>query len=233
MIRITGDTHRDFNRFCEAAMPGESTWTGDDHLIVCGDFGYIMLDNKAEHDYLDYLETKPYTICFVDGNHENFPRIYKYPTERWNGGIIHRIRRNVIHLTRGQVFTIDGKKIFTMGGAYSIDEGARIPGITHWEEEIPDKIELLEAKWNLRRHKNKVDLMITHTTSLVNIMNMSRLPESNIKAKENAKDRELVKFLSGLQVTVDYSHWYFGHFHIDRRITDKCTALMWDVVTVE
>lgn len=29
--------------------------------------------------------------------------------------------KNILHLIRGQVFEIEGKKIFTFGGAYSID----------------------------------------------------------------------------------------------------------------
>jgi predicted phosphodiesterase len=98
-------------------MMNDNTWSENDYLIVCGDFGYIFLNDDREKAFLDYLETKPYTICFVDGNHENFPVIYSYPKELWHGGYIHRIRKNILHLMRGQVFEIEGKKIFTFGGA--------------------------------------------------------------------------------------------------------------------
>ena len=117
MIRVAGDTHGDPVRFIENNM-GDNEWTSDDYLIVCGDFGFIFRNNEAEREFLDYLETKPYTICFCDGNHENFPAIFSYPKEKWNGGYVHRIRKNVLHLMRGQVFEIDGRKVFTMGGAY-------------------------------------------------------------------------------------------------------------------
>ena len=68
-------------RFVEDNMQGEAYWTKDDYLIVCGDFGYIFEDSLSEHRFLDFLETKPYTVCFCDGNHENFTRIYEYPEQ--------------------------------------------------------------------------------------------------------------------------------------------------------
>ena len=57
----------------------------------------------------------------MDGNHENFDRLYDYPVDELHGGKVHKIRNSVIHLMRGQVFEIDGKKIFTFGGARSHD----------------------------------------------------------------------------------------------------------------
>lgn len=57
----------------------------------------------------------------MDGNYENFDRLYSYPVEEWHGGKVYKIRNSVIHLMCGQVFEIDGKKIFTIGGARSHD----------------------------------------------------------------------------------------------------------------
>ena len=70
---------------------------------------------------MDWLEGKPFTTLFVDGNHENFDRLYAYPVEEWHGGKVHKIRPSVIHMMRGQVFAIDGKSVFTFGGASSHD----------------------------------------------------------------------------------------------------------------
>ena len=147
MIYITGDTHGDHIRFIENNM-GDDEWTEKDYLIVCGDFGFVFLNNDSEKEFLDFLEKKPYTICFCDGNHENFPAIFSYPKELWNGGYVHRIRNNVLHLMRGQVFQIDGKKIFTMGGAYSIDRYVRKLNFSYWKEELPNNQEYHEASKN-------------------------------------------------------------------------------------
>ena len=105
----------------------------------------------------------PYTVLFIDGNHENFDRLNAYPEEMWNGGRVHRIGKNILHLMRGQVFEIEGKRIFAMGGANSIDKYARAEGVSWWRAEIPSESELAEARRNLDKYGNCVDLIITHT----------------------------------------------------------------------
>ena len=79
---------------------------------------------------MDWLDCKSFTTLFVDGNHENFDRLYEYPVEEWHGGKVHKIRPSVIHLMRGQIFEIEGKSIFTFGGASShdIDGGILLQG---------------------------------------------------------------------------------------------------------
>ncbi len=57
----------------------------------------------------------------MTGNHENFNVLQKYPLEKWRGGSIRRIRSSVILLERGQIFTLCGKRFFTMGGTNSHD----------------------------------------------------------------------------------------------------------------
>ena len=42
---------------------------------------------------------------------------------------------------RGEVFKINDKVFFVMGGGYSIDKVIRIPGKSWWEEEMPAKEE--------------------------------------------------------------------------------------------
>lgn len=115
MIYITGDTHGEQARFSPFGMPREESFKANDTVIVCGDFGYIFSGSDEENKFLDELSEKPYTICFCDGNHDNLPAIYAYPEEEWNGGRVHRIRKNIFHLMRGQIFEIEGKKFFTMG----------------------------------------------------------------------------------------------------------------------
>ena len=62
-------------------------------------------------------------IAFIDGNHENYDRLKKYPVTDWNGGKVQIISDSVIHLMRGQVYQIGEEKIFVMGGARSHDRG--------------------------------------------------------------------------------------------------------------
>ena len=147
MIYITGDTHIpiDVHKLSAQNWPDQNALTKDDYLIICGDFGliwnYLETGINIKNDkcwspeelwWLGWLNDKPFTTLWIDGNHENFDRLKNYPVEEWNGGQVQKISDSVIHLKRGQIFTIDGKKIFTMGGAESTDRGpAR--GMEKWD----------------------------------------------------------------------------------------------------
>jgi hypothetical protein len=56
-------------------------------------------------------------VLFVDGTHENFDLLNAMAKESWNGGKVHIVSENILHLMRGQVFNINGKLFFTFGGA--------------------------------------------------------------------------------------------------------------------
>lgn len=167
MLFVTGDTHGEHHRFLKGQNSTDRLSSGD-MLIVCGDFGYIFRGGEKEEEYLDYLSELPFRLLFVDGNHENFDRIRTYPEEQWCGGKTHVIRRDacgipkVIHLMRGQIFQIEGKKIFTFGGAHSIDRYMRTPGYSWWEEEMPADEEIKEAIGNLKKNNHQVDDIVTH-----------------------------------------------------------------------
>ena len=87
-----------------------------DTLIVCGDFGFVWDGSPKEKKLLDYLGSRKYTVAFVDGTHENYDLLKKYRMTVWNGGRVHRISGNLFHLMRGQIYTIEGLRIFTFGG---------------------------------------------------------------------------------------------------------------------
>ena len=137
MIYITGDTHADFSRFEEDKFPIQSEMTKNDYIIICGDFGGVwnyIVESIYEKHWLDWLNNKNFTTLFVDGNHENFERLYNYPVEEWHGGKVHKIRESVIHLMRGEIFNIDNKKFFTFGGARSHDIMDGILNIDEYEK---------------------------------------------------------------------------------------------------
>lgn len=223
MVYITGDVHGDINRFSEAFIPNETSLTKDDYLIICGDFGFIFLNDNEEKECLDALAKKPYNILWVDGNHENFDVINEYPAEMWNGGKIHRIRENIIHLMRGQVFTIENKKFFTMGGAYSIDKYMRKKGISWWPQELPSDEEYKEATENLLKNDD-IDYIISHTAPREIIRRMGYYPDPH--------DMELTGFLEWIMYEHKFTHWFFGHFHEDKNIDNKFSALYYDTIQI-
>ena len=124
MIYFTGDCHSDFSRFDIDKFTIQNEMTKNDYVIICGDFGGVwnyLVESTYEKYWLDWLNERNFTTLFVDGNHENFTRLYNYPIEEWHGGKVHKIRDSVLHLMRGEIFDIDNKKFFTFGGAKSHD----------------------------------------------------------------------------------------------------------------
>ena len=224
MIYITGDTHGEQSRMKDIFSNSGITWTTDDYLIVCGDFGYIFTGKEYEETFLNDLEKLCATILFIDGNHENFDLLCSHPLEMWNGGKIHRIRRNVIHLMRGQVFTIEGSTFFTMGGGFSIDKYLRQENISWWPQEMPSKEEYDEAVVNLKKHGNKVDYILTHTVPTETLIRL------NLRS---TKELPFNTFLDYIQDITEYKHWYFGHLHRDGYIWRNQTGLYFDVITID
>lgn len=162
MLYITGDTHGEIARFMYKNGALARELDVGDILFICGDFGFVFECNKQEYNKRKLLASLPYTIAFVDGNHENFAILKSYPIEIWNGGKVHVVERDrfgnpkIIHLMRGQVFTVEEQKIFTFGGGISFDKEYRIPNISWWPEEMPSDNEYVEAIHNLNAHNCKV-----------------------------------------------------------------------------
>lgn len=227
MIYVTGDTHglEDFYKLHIFAGQHPEL-TKDDYVIIAGDFGGVWSEQTLTES-LRYYTHLPFTVLFVDGNHENFDMINAYPVETWKGGKVHKIKPDVIHLMRGQVFEIEGKTIFTFGGATSIDKMYRTEGRSWWRQELPTYEELDEGVANLKRYGNKVDYIITHSC-----------PERAFAYPAISKN--VIKFncpevqmLSYIDDIASFGHWYFGHFHTDAQLGGKYTALYDRIVRLE
>lgn len=116
MIYVTGDTHAniDIEKLNTTKFPQQKNLTKDDYLIICGDFGLCWDGSRREMWWQDWLTAKNFTTLWIDGNHENFDMLYEFPLEDKFGGKVRQIAPDIYHLDRGQVLTIDGKKIFCM-----------------------------------------------------------------------------------------------------------------------
>ena len=164
MIYITGDIHGDIDisKLNIRNFPEQKHLSKQDYLIICGDFGLVWDGSKREKYWLKWLSKKRFTTLFVDGNHENFHALRKIPTMEKFGGIVRQITPSIYHLERGQVFEIDGNKVFVMGGARSHDKIYRKENISWWEDEMPSAQEMEKAIVALNTAHWDVDLVITH-----------------------------------------------------------------------
>lgn len=217
MIYITGDTHVpiDVEKLNEDLFPEQKDLSRSDYVIVCGDFGGVWDDSERHRLWLEWLSERPFTLLFADGNHENYDMLEKYPEAQWNGGKVHVVADNILHLTRGQVFIIDGKCFFVMGGAVSRDRFTRTEGRSWWRREMPDDAEFKEGLKNLGEVGFDVDYIITHTAPTT----------ISSKFYSCAEEKPLGEYLQYISDTVKFKKWFFGHVHCDMEINDRFIAL--------
>lgn len=246
-IYVTGDIHGNPSRLSTDIFPEQKEMTKDDYVIILGDFGLVWDykgESKNEKYWLDWLENKPFTTLYLDGNHECFSRLNSYPVKRYCGGNVNFIRPSVIHLKRGQVFNLQGKNFFTFGGAKShdISDGILEPGdkrikewdkdynkmfrvnrVSWWKEEMPSQEEMDEGIHNLQKENNKVDYILTHCP-----------PTSVLKQMNNNYGSDyLTDYLQTIKENIKYKKWLFGHMHVNENYQwDKAACLYEQIVRI-
>jgi len=224
---MTGDTHGDFSRFRKKMYPELDALTKQDFVIICGDFGGVWQDCPEETFWLNWLDARPFTTLFISGNHENYDRLNALPVADWSGGKVQYIRPSILHLMRGQVFQIGGKRFFTMGGARShdISDGILEPDdpdfrlkrkrlekrhayyrVNHqswWKEELPNAEEYQTARDSLEAAGWQVDYILTHCCPT---------PVQSALTEDCQPD-ELTDFLEEVRQRCQFQYWFFGHYH--------------------
>ena len=220
MIYVTGDLHGEITRLSKLSL------TAEDTLVVCGDFGFACRTAPEDDFGLAWLSSRPYTVLFIDGNHDNHTWLSSLPAEERYGAPVHRVRDNVFHLMRGQVYTINGYRFFALGGAASQDKAyRRQKGLPWWEEELPSADELAEAAENLEAVGWKVDFVLTHTAPRAAIQALGERPYP--------EEGALSDFLDALYTDTEFSAWFFGHWHQDRVVGEKMVALHEKLIPIE
>lgn len=252
MVYITGDCHADWKRFSTDSFPEQRQMTRDDFVIVCGDFG-LWHDDAVERWWFKWFEEKPFTVLFVDGNHENFDRLYgdEFEVVDFYGGKAHKIRDNIYHLMRGYVFNICGKKFFAFGGASShdIDDGIldpkdykttkalvndynkctkrgemlRINHISWWAEEMPSDDEMDFGLKVLEDNGNKVDFIVSHCCPQA---------VAAVFSHGNYKADKLTEYFNKIYDTVSFSKWFFGHYHNNQQVLGDFIMLYEQIVRI-
>ena len=142
---------------------------------------------------------------------------------------------------------MEGKKIFTFGGAASHDISGgvlepdapdfkvkkkeldqdwkpyRINHISWWKQELPSEEEMQEGIYNLSLHGNKVDFIVSHCCS------------SSTQALISGgmyKPNMFTQYLEQIQQKVSYKKWFFGHYHDNKNVNDKDVLLYEQIIRV-
>lgn len=264
-VYVTGDCHGDFRKFNTENFPEQKEMTAEDAVIICGDFGGVWAKDetakgmngwKDEKNKLDWLAKKPYFTLFVDGNHENFDRLYSFPVKEWNGGLVHEIRPNVLHLMRGQTFVIQGEKYFAFGGASSHDVGHgiidpetdpnwkktvknlrkdgiwdfRVKGTEWWPEESFKSMKPEDVSRQTEEAFSNLEKVGWEVRYVVT----HDLPASDLALYGGGfyKPDEHSRFLEEIRCRLTYKRWFAGHYHDERQITAQDAVLYDQIVRI-
>ena len=254
MIYITGDTHSDFRRFSRRVFPEQADMTKEDYVIIAGDFGGIWysledsIHQRMERYNLDELDDRSFTTLFIPGNHENYDRLMsdEFPVEEWNGVMVKKIRPSILMLMRGEMYNIDGAKIFAFGGASSHDvsDGIldssdpdwrkkakdlerrgkyyfRVKGLSWWPAELPTEEEMLHGLDVLDTNNWKTDFVITHCA-----------PSSTQALLGFHGNDCLTRYLDEVHARLDYRKWFFGHYHDNRNMNAQDILLYEQIIRI-
>lgn len=104
---------------------------GADVIVHLGDFGYAF-QARFVGDVADACRRTGLHLLFVDGNHEDFRRLNRFP-QRDDG--LRVVADRVWHLPRGHRWEWGGLRLLACGGAHSVDRPWREPGVSWWPQE--------------------------------------------------------------------------------------------------
>lgn len=224
MIFITGDIHGeyDIHKFSTRRFRMQKQLTRSDYMIICGDFGLLWNGAKSEQWWLQWLEKKPWTTLFIDGNHENFDMLESYPITEWNGAQVHQITEHIYHLCRGTVFELEGKRFFAFGGAESHDKIFRKKGISVWEREMPDYQEMKRGRKALESIHWKTDIVLTHS--------LPQHIQRDLFGWDCYHRNELTDYFDEIDAKLDFKLWFSGHYHMSMPCDDKHFLVYHDIL---
>lgn len=203
-VAFAGDWH--MNASWAASAIHHAKEHGADVLLHLGDFGYTYSANFLR-EVSEALIWTGLNLLFVDGNHEAFPRLLRYPT-RADG--LRQVTDTIWHLPRGHRWTWAGVRFLALGGAHSVDRPWRQPGVSWWPEEaITPEQAAAAAEGGL------ADVLVSHDCPAgVDIpgLNSDAFPPLEILRAEEHR-----QVLRGVVDAVQPRAIWHGHYHVRYR----------------
>lgn len=209
MWYITGDIHGNLQR-----IESFSRVTSDP-IIILGDCGFNYYMGKKDDLLKSMAAGLSNTLLCIKGNHEIHPdQLDFYKTKLWNGAEVYYQDEypNILFAKDGEIYNIDGDKVFVIGGAYSVDKNYRIARGWNWfSSEQPSEETKARCIDTLNKADWKVDIVLSHTAPLRAEPKHLFLP--NIDQRQVDKTTEI--FLDEIAEKLSFKKWYFGHYHGD------------------
>lgn len=210
--------------------------------------------NHENYDRLYGIDDPMLLKCWLYNNltEEQKDRLFVgYPEKTWHGGVVRELRPSVLMLDRGYVFELCGKKFFSFGGASShdISDGIlfpeylasstemnrmrrewddenkmfRVNHISWWRREMPTEEEMHRGIKTLEDNDWKVDFVVTHCTSS---------GVQSLLSHGCYKSDVLTSYLEVIRQKLDYTKWFFGHYHDNKNVTKKDLCIYEQIIRI-
>lgn len=228
MIYFSGDIHGfpwDLKKRCK-----KLGMTKEDILILLGDVGANYYGNERDDAVKQALTGLGPTVLCIHGNHEMRPwHVPGYGEAVWNGGKVwvQDNYPNLLFAQDGEIFSLNGLRYITIGGAYSVDKYYRLArGYGWWEDEQPS--EEIKAYVERQLWENTIDVFLSHTCPFKYEPVEMFLPGIDQSTVDDSTER----WLDTIEENTDYAAWLCGHWHTDKRI-DRIHFLFHSIETEE
>lgn len=210
--------------------------------------------NHENYDRLYGIDDPMLLKCWLYNNltEEQKDRLFVgYPEKTWHGGVVRELRPSVLMLDRGYVFELCGKKFFSFGGASShdISDGIlfpeylasstemnrmrrewddenkmfRVNHISWWRREMPTEEEMHRGIKTLEDNDWKVNFVVTHCTSS---------GVQSLLSHGCYKSDVLTSYLEVIRQKLDYTKWFFGHYHDNKNVTKKDLCIYEQIIRI-
>ena len=225
-IIVSGDIHGQFDiRKLSNHKVISEFGSLPDVLIITGDFGVPWSNDLLDRQdkYLrEWYESKPYKVLVIPGNHENYGRISLMPQVSIYGATAHQYGSNIFFIDKNEILTIDNTTFYCFGGATSTDQSQRIPYTSWWPEEDATYSDFIKMQEKLIAYPS-VDYIITHTCP----ERWVPLLGDNFHSFDNCPTRKVLDYLAE---NINYTTWFFGHFHIDKQLSENNAVCLYNIL---
>jgi hypothetical protein len=179
---------------------------GADVVVQLGDYGYTF-DAPFLSTVDKALADTGLHLLFVDGNHECFPTLNRYPIGA-NG--LRQITDRQWHLPRGFRWQWAGAQFLACGGAHSVDRPYRTPGVSWWPDETISAVDVARCV-----DGGPADVLISHDCPTgVTIPGIDdRTGPAPFPADEIARAQEHRAVLRQIVDATQPAAIFHGHYH--------------------
>lgn len=218
---ITGDTHGRVTQRLDN-IDQDKYPTGETAIIILGDVGLNFYLNKTDYKLKNAVNRYGYLVYCLRGNHEarpeNLNMELKYDALVRGDVYMEEEFSNIRYLTDGGMYTINGKSILTIGGAYSVDKWYRLQraaaagsSFSGWfpDEQLSEEEMAVISSQIVGKH---FDFVFTHTCPMdwePTDLFLSSVDQSSV-------DKSMGNWLNQVKNSIDWGIWCFGHYHADR-----------------